>query len=87
MLTTNMRLLHGCSPDELDERKEFTEWVLGIGDGIISERRDDDIKVQILKDLLIHSSCDHIASIVDYIYPSLLENMHEPCFFSKTERY
>jgi len=42
---------------------------------------DEDIKLQILDDLLIHSSRDHIAYIVDCIYPSLLRNMHDPLFF------
>jgi len=32
-------------------------------------------------DLLIHSSGDHIAVIVDHIYPSILDNMHDPSFF------
>jgi len=67
-----MRLLRGCSSDDIEERKKFSEWVLGIGDGSVGEINDQDIKVQIP---------DHIASIVDYIYPSLLDNMHEPSFF------
>ena len=37
--------------------------------------------MQIPDDLLIHNSCDHIASIVDCIYPSLLTNMHDESFF------
>lgn len=32
-------------------------------------------------DLLIHSSGDHIVVIVDHIYPSILDNMHDPSFF------
>ena len=54
-LTTNMRLLHGCSSNELLKRKEFSEWVLEIGDGSIGEANDEDIKVQILDDLLIQA--------------------------------
>lgn len=80
-ITTNMRLLHGSSPHEICERKEFSEWVLGIGDGSIGEENDEYINMQIPHDLLIHSSADHIASIVDCIYPSLLDNMHEKEFF------
>lgn len=82
-LTTNMRLLHGCSSEEVEERKQFSDWVLGIGDGSIGEVIDDDIKVQIPDDILIHSTGNHIAAIVDAIYPSLAMNMHDPSFFQE----
>lgn len=82
-LTTNMRLLHGCSSEEVEERKQFSYWVLGIGDGSIGEVIDDDIKVQIPDDILIHSTGNHIAAIVDAIYPSLAMNMHDPSFFPR----
>jgi len=49
---------------------------LRIGDVI-----DESIQVEIPDDLLIHSSGDHIASIVDCIYPSILTNTHDPTFF------
>jgi len=80
-LTTNMRLLHGCSEHELRERKEFSEWVLGIGDGSIGEDNDINIMLKIPDDLLLQSSGDHIASMVEYVYPSLLDNMNDTSFF------
>lgn len=80
-LTTNMRLLHDYSSHDLRKRKELGEWVLKIGDGSIGEVNDEDIKLQIPGDLPIHNTGDHIASIVDCIYPSLLRNMHDPSFF------
>jgi ATP-dependent DNA helicase PIF1 len=55
--------------------------VLGIGDGGIGEDNDEYIKVKIPDDLLIHCSGDPIASIVECIYPSLINNMHETSFF------
>jgi len=70
-LSTNMCLLHGCSSSDIEERKQFSEWVLGIGDGSVGDANDEDIDVEIPDDLLIQSSGDHIASIVDTIYPSL----------------
>jgi hypothetical protein len=80
-LSTNMRLLHGSSNSDIIERRKFSEWVLGIGDGSVGEANDEDIKVDIPNDLLIESTGDHIASIVENIYPSLLDNMHIPSFF------
>jgi len=54
---------------------------LGVGDGSIGEENNEDIQRHILDDLLIHRSGDHIANIVDCIYPSLLDNMYDPSFF------
>jgi hypothetical protein len=82
-LTTNMRLLHGCSSNDVEERKKFREWVLGIGDGSVGDINDQDIQIQIPYDLLLNGFGDHIASIVDCIYPSFLNNMHDRTFFSR----
>ena len=80
-LTTNMRLLHGAPAKELIERKQFSDWVLGVGDGSIGETADEHINLEIPDDLLIHITGDPIAAIVDCIYPSLLSKMHDPSFF------
>ena len=80
-LSTNMRLLHGSSNADLNEMKEFSEWILGIGDGTVGDVDDNDIQIEIPCDLLIQSTGDHIASIVDCIYPSLLDNMYDESFF------
>jgi hypothetical protein len=76
-----MRLLHRSSDNDIDEGKKFSERVLGIGDDSIGDVTDENIHIEILDDLLIHSSGDHIASIVDCIYPSILSNMNETSFF------
>jgi ATP-dependent DNA helicase PIF1 len=80
-LTTNMRLLHGSSENDIRERTEFSEWVLAIGDGSIGEDNDVNIKLKIPDDLLLQSTGDHVASMVEYVYPSLLDSMHEPSYF------
>ncbi|KAK2382709.1 ATP-dependent DNA helicase pif1 [Trifolium repens] len=59
----------------------FSDWVLGIGDGTVGENNDVDIKLDIPDDLLIRTSDDPVAAIVEAIYPSLLENMKDPSFF------
>jgi len=80
-LSTNMRLLHGSSDTDINKMKEFSEWILGISDGTVGDVDDNDIQIEIPEDLLIQSSGDHIASIVDSIYPSLLDNMYDTSFF------
>ncbi|XP_039688735.1 uncharacterized protein [Medicago truncatula] len=59
----------------------FSEWVLGIGGGTVGVANDEDINIEIPEDLFIRSSGDHIAAIVNEIYPSLLDEMHDPSFF------
>jgi ATP-dependent DNA helicase PIF1 len=60
-LTKNMRLMHGCSPEEVQERKAFSEWVLGIDDGCIGDVSDEHIQLRIPPDLLIKTDGDPIC--------------------------
>jgi ATP-dependent DNA helicase PIF1 len=82
-LTTNMRLLSGCTDYEVEERRRFSEWILGVGDGSIGDADDDCIKIQIPPDLLIHAFPDPLAAIVDSTYPNLLQNMDDPSYFQE----
>ncbi|MCI77468.1 ATP-dependent DNA helicase PIF1, partial [Trifolium medium] len=41
-----MRLLAGCTNSDVEERKSFSEWILGIGDGSIGDADDEYITVQ-----------------------------------------
>ena len=59
----------------------FYEWVLGVGDGIIGESNDVDIILDILDDLLIWSTGDPLAAIVDYPCPNILESMNDISYF------
>lgn len=56
--------------------KEFPIWILKVGESI-----DGETEIQISYDLLIENSFDHITTIVDTTYPSLLKNMNDPTFF------
>jgi hypothetical protein len=80
-LTTNMRLLSGCTDSAIEERRRFSDWILGIGDGSIGDADDDCIKIRIPPDLLIHASGDPLAAIVENTYPNLLQNMDDPSYF------
>ncbi|XP_045798031.1 uncharacterized protein LOC123892273 [Trifolium pratense] len=80
-LTTNMRLLAGCADSDIERRRDFSQWILGIGDGSIGHADDECIAVQIPQDLLIDGGADPLSNIVQSTYPNLLENMNEPSFF------
>jgi ATP-dependent DNA helicase PIF1 len=83
MLHTNMRLLTCSLDSDFGQRKEFSDWILGIGDGNVGEDNDVDMSVQIPDELLIKSAGDSLASIVYSTYPSFLDNMNDLSFFQE----
>ncbi|MCH79269.1 ATP-dependent DNA helicase PIF1 [Trifolium medium] len=62
-LTTNMRLLAGCAGPDMEDRKRFSDWILGIGNGTIGCADDEYIKTDIPHDLLIHIN-DYILDLL-----------------------
>ncbi|XP_056689190.1 uncharacterized protein [Spinacia oleracea] len=80
-LTRNMRLQVGSSEDS-NEIREFSEWILRIGDGKEGEPNDGETTIEIPDDVLIRDvATNPVAAIVDSIYPSVLENLDDPKFF------
>ncbi|XP_055803442.1 uncharacterized protein LOC129872490 [Solanum dulcamara] len=67
-LTKNMRLQVGRSSEDLDELKQFSDWILAIGDGKTGYFIDGVEKVKISDDLLIHNCDDPISGIVESTY-------------------
>jgi ATP-dependent DNA helicase PIF1 len=80
-LSKNMRLHSGASSTDIEERRLFSEWVSGIGDGEIEDISDIDLELDIPSDLLIPNSGDPLASIVESTYPQLLQNMNDITYF------
>lgn len=74
-LMKNMRLQIGSSSFDVNEMKDFSNWILSIGDGSIKERNGREIDIQKLDDMLIMNSSDSIAFIIDSTYTLLLENV------------
>ncbi|MCI93298.1 ATP-dependent DNA helicase PIF1, partial [Trifolium medium] len=51
-----MRLLSGVSSTDVEQRKLFSEWVLGVGDAEIGDSNNGDLELDIPSDLLIPNS-------------------------------
>ncbi|XP_021980197.1 ATP-dependent DNA helicase pif1-like [Helianthus annuus] len=87
-LTENMRLRVGCQEADLKEIKEFGEWILKLGDGLLGEENDGEIDIEIPDDLLIHDQQRAILAptneVVDSINKELLESLpgEEKVYFS-----
>lgn len=69
-LTKNMRLENVGEGTDVNDLRNFSNWMSSIGDGTLGEDNDGEIDISIPHDLLIKSSDDYIGSIVDAIYPS-----------------
>ncbi|CAH9122206.1 unnamed protein product, partial [Cuscuta epithymum] len=80
-LTKNMRLQSGAADCDVNAIKQFSDWTLKVGNATIGNVIDGDDVVDIPDDMLIATTGDPLASIVESTYPSLLENMSDPTFF------
>jgi ATP-dependent DNA helicase PIF1 len=80
-LTTNMRLLSSGSNSDIEERRNFSKWILGIGDGSIGDADDECMTIQMPEELLIRGFDDPLEAIVESTYPNLLENINDLSFF------
>uniref|UniRef100_A0A6N2L7M0 ATP-dependent DNA helicase n=1 Tax=Salix viminalis TaxID=40686 RepID=A0A6N2L7M0_SALVM len=84
-LTENMRLsTDGLTYEEKAEITEFSEWILNVGNGEISNLpsldESDASFVTIPSDLLLENSCEPISTIVSTIYPSICGIQVDPSY-------
>uniref|UniRef100_A0A6N2NKL1 ATP-dependent DNA helicase n=1 Tax=Salix viminalis TaxID=40686 RepID=A0A6N2NKL1_SALVM len=85
-LTENMHLsTDGLSSEEKAEITEFSEWILNVGNGQLSNLasldESDDSFVTIPFDLLLENSCEPLSTIVLTIYPSICDIQVDPSYF------
>ncbi|KAH0633187.1 hypothetical protein KY284_035973 [Solanum tuberosum] len=71
-LTKNMRLQSNANDTHLEELRDFSNWILKVGDGSIGSY-----------DLLINEYTDPIASIVESIYPDFITNCNDPKYLQQ----
>ncbi|XP_074310974.1 uncharacterized protein LOC141646884 [Silene latifolia] len=71
-LTKNMRLQSGSSNSDVNEIREFSEWILKVGDGIAGVENDGEVDIELPDDILIKNVDDPVAAIVHSTYPSFV---------------
>ncbi|XP_023633352.1 uncharacterized protein LOC17875914 [Capsella rubella] len=84
--TENMRLCSGnLSLEEAKEIQEFSEWILAVGDGKISEPNDEEVLIDIPEELLITDADDPIEAISKLVYgdPQIFQKESDPEFFQQ----
>ncbi|KAI3737814.1 hypothetical protein L2E82_27827 [Cichorium intybus] len=80
-LTKNMRLTVASDPSHIEETRLFANWLLDIGEGKLGGSNDGDAIIDIPHDLLITQSSDPIGSLIEFVYPSFLEEFNNPNYF------
>ncbi|XP_058756265.1 uncharacterized protein LOC131629500 [Vicia villosa] len=73
-LTRNMRLQTGSTQTDKNEIAQFSDWLLRIGEGRISEPNDGTAEIDIPPDILITEFDDPIVAIVNTTYPDFINN-------------
>ncbi|KAL7132310.1 hypothetical protein ABFS83_12G064800 [Erythranthe nasuta] len=82
-LTKNMRLQSCSSPSNVDEIKEFGDWILNVGNGDVGEDNDGEASIEIPDDMLIGDSEDPFRDLLEFVYPDLLSNMYDRDYFQE----
>lgn len=72
-LTKNMRLQQGSNNTNASELQQFSQWILNVGDGKLSQPNDGYAEIEIPYSFLITDFVDPIDAIVRSTYPNLVD--------------
>ncbi|KAI9200495.1 hypothetical protein LWI28_008995 [Acer negundo] len=78
-----MRLQTGSSDKNLNDIKEFSEWLLKIVNGEIGEDFDGEATIEVPDEMLIKDKENGLAKLVEFVYPNFLENSIDLNFFEE----
>ncbi|XP_022041030.1 uncharacterized protein LOC110943601 [Helianthus annuus] len=67
---------------KFEEINNFAKWLLDVGEGNVGGSNDGEAIIEIPPELLIDSTSDPISSLIDFVYPSILENYNDRNYFS-----
>lgn len=82
-LTKNMRLSVESQSSDMEQTKVFAKWLLDLGEGNVGSSNDGETIIDIPQDLLITNSFDPIGSLINFVYPSILDNFDDPTYFKE----
>ncbi|XP_021971849.1 uncharacterized protein LOC110867008 [Helianthus annuus] len=78
-----MRLKVGTKPSNLHETKEFAEWILWLGDGLLGDPNDGEVEIEILDDILILDQVNPISSLISFTYPDMQNFLFDSNYFQQ----
>ncbi|XP_024963370.1 uncharacterized protein LOC112503590 [Cynara cardunculus var. scolymus] len=82
-LTKNIRLTANSEISEIKQTRNFTKWILDLGEGKVGGDNDGEAVIEIPHDLLISDSVDPISALIKFFYPSILENINNSAYFQE----
>ncbi|KAD2275735.1 hypothetical protein E3N88_41503 [Mikania micrantha] len=62
---------------------KYPEWLLDIEEGKVGGLNNNEGLIEVPNDLLIADSLDPISDLIDFVYPSILQNFKNPNFFQE----
>ncbi|XP_076934536.1 uncharacterized protein LOC143600866 [Bidens hawaiensis] len=80
-LTKNLRLSTSIHSTEIEKTKLFAQWLLDICEGNVGGTNDGEAQIEIPQDLLIKHSSDPVSELIDFVYPSVLQNFKKQNYF------
>ncbi|XP_021984746.1 uncharacterized protein LOC110880546 [Helianthus annuus] len=84
-LTKNMRLTIGAQSSDMESIRNFAKWLLDIGEGNVGDDNDGQATIELPDDLLITDTSDPIQSLIDFVYPSIMQQFRIPRFFLREQ--
>ncbi|XP_023731646.2 uncharacterized protein LOC111879418 [Lactuca sativa] len=82
-LTINMRLTVGRDQLDIGKIRDFANWLLDIGEGKLGGPNDSETIIDIPGGILINDSHDPIGYLIEFVYPSILENYSDINYFQE----
>ncbi|XP_024992440.1 uncharacterized protein LOC112526384 [Cynara cardunculus var. scolymus] len=82
-LTRNMRLTANSETSEIEQTRDFAKWILDLGEGKVVGDNDGEAVIEIPHDLLITDCIDPISALIEFVYPSILENINNSTYFQE----
>ncbi|KAL7608874.1 uncharacterized protein LOC111881521 [Lactuca sativa] len=78
-----MRLTVGRDQSDIEKIRDFANWLLDIGERKLGGPNDSETIIDIPDDILINDSHDPIGSLIEFVYPSILENYSDINYFQE----
>ncbi|XP_023734360.2 uncharacterized protein LOC111882234 [Lactuca sativa] len=82
-LTKNMRLTVGRDQSDIQKIGDFANWLLDIGEGKLGGINDGETVIDIPDDILINDAHDPIGSLIEFVYPSILDMYNNTSYFQE----
>ncbi|XP_024961720.1 uncharacterized protein LOC112502121 [Cynara cardunculus var. scolymus] len=82
-LTRNMRLTANSGSSEIEQTRDFAKWILDLGEGKVVGDNDGEAVIEIPHDILITDRVDLIYVLIEFVYPSILENINNSAYFQE----